>query len=413
MTQELTVSQFVEVINVVLQNLEGVTVVGEVDEYRVIHSKWVTFKIKDEGASVGCFMTVWQLRTVIEDGMMVRAIGVPKLRAKGGFFSFVLSDVKPAGEGALKRALELMQEKLTAEGLFAQERKRQLPRFPQHIALITSRDAAAYSDFLKVLQARLGGLAISFLHTQVQGDPAVGQIVKALEFANTRLRNLDAVVLIRGGGSLEDLSAFNDEGVVRAVAGSRIPIIVGVGHERDVTLAELAADVRASTPSNAAELLTRTREELLSETAYMQARITGAVRSALQEKRQSVIQSGQLLRHRLTMGQRKVASTVEKLLRQGNKFRRQVQIFSARRDTYRTFLLARLQVSIKDTRAGLGNMQRLLTTLSPENTLRRGYSITRTAKGRLITSCKIVKEGDLIEVTLKDGKIPSVVKFPG
>lgn len=217
MTTPLTVSQFVQTVNDGLESLGALTVEGEVDEFRIIHQKWVTFRIKDENASVGCFMTVWQYKTQIEDGMKVRAIGRPNLRDKG-FFSFVLTSVQPAGEGALKRAFELLKQKLLEEGLFAAERKRSLPRFPQHVALITSRDAAAYGDFLKVLQARQGGLTVSFIHTQVQGEPAVPMVLEALSFANTELTDLDAIVMIRGGGSLEDLQAFNDEKVVRAVA---------------------------------------------------------------------------------------------------------------------------------------------------------------------------------------------------
>ena len=220
------------------------------------------FTLKDKESNVRCFMTVWDLKAEIEDGMMVKVSGRPTLTQKWGF-SFNLKSVQPAGEGALRRAFVLLQKKLTAEGVFSIERKRSLPRFPQHIALITSREAAAYSDFIKVLNARVGGLKISFIHTQVQGEKAPQQIIEALEAANTGLTDLDVIVLARGGGSLEDLQAFNDEMVVRAVAASRTPTIVGVGHERDVTLAELAADVRASTPSNAAELLVQSREIMM------------------------------------------------------------------------------------------------------------------------------------------------------
>jgi exodeoxyribonuclease VII large subunit len=341
--------------------------VGEVDEYRVIHNKWVTFKIKDETASVGCFMTVWQLRTVIEDGMLVRAAGTPKLREKGGYFSFVLSDVKPAGEGALKRAFELLQQKLAAEGLFAAERKRPLPRFPRHVALITSRDAAAYSDFLKVLQARMGGINISFLHTQVQGEPAPRQIVQALEAANAGLKKVDAIVLVRGGGSLEDLAAFNDEMVVRAVAASRTPTVVGVGHERDVTLAELAADVRASTPSNAAELLVRTREEVLAEVQYMKRRIGQAVLGAVQTEKQTTESHEQDLRQ-------------------------------AVREAH------------KEKKLAVDGMARMLANLYPERTMARGYSITRTEQGQLVISFKQTPAGTALVTQVSDGSIHSQVR---
>ena len=153
----LTVTQFVELINSALASLDTVTVEGEVEEYKIIQNKWVVFDLKDAASLVRCFMPKWNLRTEIEDGMLVRAVGQVKLRSKG-FLSFVLDSVQPAGEGSLKRAFVLLKKKLEHEGLFAPARKRPLPRFPQTIGLITSRASAAYGDFLKVLQARQGGL---------------------------------------------------------------------------------------------------------------------------------------------------------------------------------------------------------------------------------------------------------------
>lgn len=357
----LSVSQLVDVINTALTPLETVTVEGEVDEFKILQGKWVTFKIRDELSSIGCFMPVWQYRTQVEDGMKVRVQGRPTLRNKG-FFSFVLTTLQPAGEGALKRAFELLKTKLTKEGLFAAERKRFLPRFPEHIVLITSRDAAAYSDFIKVLTARQGGLSVSFLHTQVQGEPAVPQILQALEFANKELSKVDALVLVRGGGSLEDLHAFNDERVVRAVAASRIPTIVGIGHERDVSLAELAADVRASTPSNAAELLVASREELAATLQGMLDRLRHRILSATLARKNSII-----------------------ILRQS--------LITRWRET-----LAQRQRTVQD-------MQRLLVSLSPQATLKRGYSITRTAEGKVVCSTKQVVAGDLLTITVADGSI--------
>jgi exodeoxyribonuclease VII large subunit len=360
----LTVSQLINVINTALEPLSTVTVEGEVEEFKILQNKWVTFKIRDEASSIGCFMPVWQFRTQVEDGMVVRVQGQPTLRAKG-FFSFVLSSVQPAGEGALKRAFELLRAKLEAEGLFSPERKRPLPRFPEHLVLITSRDAAAYSDFVKILKARQGGLSVSFLHTQVQGEPAVEQIVAAIEFANTNI-SADALVLVRGGGSLEDLQAFNDERVVRAIAASRIPTVVGIGHERDVSLAELAADVRASTPSNAAELLVASREELAAT-----------------------------LHQLLTRLQHRLVNTVTQ-----NKHHIA---------TLRQTLLARWRETLATRQRAVQDMQRLLASLSPTATLKRGYSITRTDKGAVVRSSKQVKAHDPIHITTADGDIPAIV----
>lgn len=361
----LTVSQLVNVINTALEPLETVTVEGEVDEFKILQGKWVTFKLRDEGSSIGCFMPVWQYRTQVEDGMVVRVQGRPTLRAKG-FFSFVLTTLQPAGEGALKRAFELLRAKLTEEGLFAAERKRVLPRFPEHIVLITSRDAAAYSDFIKVLRARQGGLRVSFLHTQVQGEPAVAQVLQALEFATTNLA-ADALVLVRGGGSLEDLQAFNDERVVRAIAASRIPTIVGIGHERDVSLAELAADVRASTPSNAAELLVVSRQELTA----------------------TILQLMSQMQHRLITSITNYKNSVA---------------------TLRQSLLVHWRETLTTRQRAVRDMQRLLASLSPTATLKRGYSITRTANGTTIRSKKQVRSGHSLRTFVQDGEIGSVVQ---
>lgn len=360
--QALTVSQFVEVVNLMLSELENVTVEGEVAEYKVIHNKWVTFQLKDEKANVGCFMPVWDLKAQIEDGMMVRAVGRPRLREKG-FFSFVLASVTPAGEGALKRAFELLRKKLEGEGLFAPERKRALPRFPQHVALITSRDAAAYSDFVKVLRGRIGGLTISFLHTQVQGEDAPRQLIAALEQANTELKNLDAIVMVRGGGSLEDLQAFNDEGVVRAVAASRTPTIVGIGHERDFTLAELAADMRASTPSNAAEILTRSREEVAAQLLVWKADLIHRWHMHIQDRQHKVS-------HAVSVLKAEVRGTIERV----------------------------------------EQLVRMLRSLSPEETLRRGYSITRTKEGSVIKEAARVKTGERIVTRVWKGEFEARVE---
>lgn len=389
MNQEhiLTVSQFVEVINFTLEEAMGKVVVeGEVDEFKIIHDKWVTFSLKDKSSSVNCFMTIWQYRTQIEDGMKVKAVGVPKLRNKG-FFSFVLESVTPSGEGALKRALQLLQQKLTAEGLFSSERKRALPRFPQHVVLITSREAAAYKDFLKVLGARIGGLTISFIHTQVQGEDAPRQIIEALSMANTELHDVDVIVLIRGGGSLEDLMAFNDEGLVRAVAASRTPTIVGIGHERDITLAELAADVRASTPSNAAELLIPSRQEILGDIEHMALLMSNATTGALTQAQTQVTHAVSALKTRIASTSHEVLRRVDTLVGLGQRF----------------------HLAIAQQEKNVVTMERMLSSLSPVNTLKRGYSITKTSEGMLVRSIKGLKKGETLVSTVQDGEITSTV----
>lgn len=383
----LTVSQCVEAINIALDSLGELTVEGEVAEFRIIQNKWVTFDIKDNQSVLKCFMTVWSMRTQIEDGMLVKVTGQPNLRAKG-FLSFVAKNVTPSGEGSLKRAFELLKKKLEQEGLFALERKRPLPRFPEHVALITSRDAAAYSDFIKVLQARYGGIHISFIHTQVQGQEAPQQIIGALQTANTELEHLDAIILVRGGGSLEDLIAFNDEHVVRAVATSRTPTIVAIGHERDTCLAELAADVRASTPSNAAELLIKSREEIALDIERMQSSLSRTIANSISLYQTTIVRMTHAISSRLTATAGRAKQLVARISSVSIRFRDR----------------------INNAHNHIESIRRMLVAISPEKTLARGYSITRTAVGTIVRTHTDIAMGDRLTTTLAQGTVASVVE---
>lgn len=383
----LTVSQCVKAINITLDSLGELTVEGEVSEYKIIQNKWVTFDIKDNTSVLKCFMTVWNLRTQIEDGMLVKVTGQPNLRAKG-FLSFVAKTVRPSGEGSLKRALELLQKKLEQEGLLSPERKRSLPRFPEHIAFITSKDAAAYNDFLKVLAARQGGLRISFIHTQVQGMDAPEQIIAALALANTELKHLDAIVLVRGGGSSEDLMAFNDEQVVRAVASSRTPTIVAIGHERDVCLAERVADIRASTPSNAAELLVKHREEIALDISRLSSTLSQALNQRIAKKQSNVISMTHAISNRLKATSQNAEQLISRI----------------------SNMSVRLRDNIASSKDKIDGMKRILLALSPEKTLQRGYSITRNKSGLILRDEKDAKTDDELVTTLAQGSIISVVR---
>ncbi|MDN5275959.1 MAG: exodeoxyribonuclease large subunit [Candidatus Saccharibacteria bacterium] len=258
----LSVSQFIDLTNQTLEYAFGsLEVEGEVSSFKVNQGKYVFFDLKDASGSIGCFMTVWQLRVPIEDGMKVIVEASPKL-TNWGKFSLTVRTVRPSGEGALKKSFELLKAKLEAEGLFAVERKRPLPAIPNHVAVISSTDAAGYADFIKILNDRWGGVSVEVAHVQVQGAAAPDQIIRALQHFNTLETLPEVIVIVRGGGSADDLAVFNDEQLVRAIAGSRVPTLVGVGHEVDVTLADLAADVRAATPSNAAQLLVPDRHDI-------------------------------------------------------------------------------------------------------------------------------------------------------
>lgn len=263
-----SVSDFVAVLNQTLEYaFPIVEIEGEVASFKINQGKYVFFDIKDDESSAGCFMMIWQLRTVIEDGMKVIVTATPKLTQKGKF-SLTVKAIRPNGEGAIKKSFELLKAKLASEGLFIPERKRTLPKMPGHIAVISSIQAAGYADFIKILNDRWGGIKVDVAHAQVQGSEAPDQIIAAIDYFNQQEILPEVIVIIRGGGSEDDLATFNDELLVRKIAASRIPTLVGVGHEINESLADLAADVSAATPSNAAQIITPDRVDVIKSVRF-------------------------------------------------------------------------------------------------------------------------------------------------
>lgn len=292
---QLSVSEFVAVLNQTLEYAyPGVLVAGELANFRVSKNRWVYFDLKDEAATVRFFGTVYQLPGPLEDGMTVVVRGMPRLHPQYGF-SVTVQSMQPTGEGSIKKAAALLEAKLQAEGLFDASRKRQLPYPPRTVGLVASAESAAYKDFVKILNARWGGVGITHIDVQVQGEPAPGQIVAAIEQLNRQTQPPEVIVITRGGGSPEDLQAFNTEQVTRAVAASRVPTLVAIGHEVDISLAELAADRRASTPSNAAELLVPDRVAVLQHLQVQRRRLTDASLHTLQAMREHLGRNKTLL----------------------------------------------------------------------------------------------------------------------
>jgi exodeoxyribonuclease VII large subunit len=332
---QLTVSDFVALVNQTLEYAyPTVTVIGEVAEFRVSQGKWVSFKLKDDGAVIDCFMGIYQLRIPIEDGMKIMVVAAPRLNPKWGKFSLNIRAIKPVGEGSIKKGFELLKAKLEAEGLFADERKRPLPRAPSYVGVITSTESAAYADFCKIINERWGGMEVEVAHTQVQGDPAADQIIRAIKYFNNLETLPEVLVIIRGGGSAEDLMTFNDELLAREIAGSRIPTLVGVGHEVDHTLADMVADRRAATPTNAAEILVPDRRELI-RSAHQQATSLG---------------------HQLVQA---------------------IDQYSHRTHDQLDSAFRRIRERLDDTFERLGVLRVAVAQLNPENVLKRGYALLR------------------------------------
>jgi exodeoxyribonuclease VII large subunit len=353
----LSVSDFIAVTNQTLEYAYPlVEIEGEVASFKVNQGKFIFFDIKDAGGSLGCFMTVWQMRTPIEDGMKVIVTASPKL-TQWGKFSLTVKAVRPSGEGALKKSFEILKAKLDKEGLFALERKRPLPSVPAHIGVISSTQAAGYADFIKILNDRWGGLRVEVAHVQVQGASAPDQIIRALNYFNSREDLPETLVIIRGGGSADDLSAFNDEQLVRAIAASRIPTLVGVGHEVDESLADLAADVRAATPSNAAQILVPDKQELIRAVKYQ-------VRSLLPRVDNAVSQQSAKIKSLLTEALEATSDKIDDNLNQ------------------------------------LTAIRRIIAELNPATVLARGYALLRGA----------ITVGGMIEVETNKSIIKAEVK---
>ena len=349
-------TDFIAAANQTLEYAYGsILIEGEVASFKVNQGKWVFFDIKDTESSVPCFMTLFQLRMPLEDGMKVVVRGVPKI-TKWGKFSFTVQAVRPVGEGSLKKAYEILKKKLADEGLFAAERKRQIPKDLTKIGVISSTAAAGYADFIKIINARWGGLKIQVAHTQVQGLDAPDQIIRALKYFNER-NNVQMIAILRGGGSADDLAAFNDEELVRAVAASKIPVITGIGHEVDESLCDLAADVRASTPSNAAEMLTPDREN-------MKWGITMIINELF----------------------RVIINRAEDLKKDS------VEIVAQIRNV--------INMKIVDFRKILSNQIKMLVALNPEKVIKQGYAILN---GK-------ISPGNVVKITTYDKEIKAEVK---
>lgn len=386
-----------------------VTVQGEVTGFRNPKGQLVYFELKDESSRVLCFALVWELTVPLEDGMEVQVTGYPSIFQKSGGLNFRVMRIQPVGAGALQRALVLLKAKLEQEGLFRPERKRTLPRFPETVGLITSPDAAAYSDVLRVLQNRWSGRRILFWPVAVQGATASREIVEGFDAFNRRA-DIDVVILTRGGGSLEDLQAFNQESVARAVFGSRAPVVTGIGHERDWTVADLVADVRAATPSNAAELVAPDRRETGAAIEAMADSIIAGLERFMSRTTQTIDRGINSLNSNLYSRQNEVRLVLEQISRIGHRLPMMIeQQASQLQQTGRTFQIS-WQGVIADWSGRVNEQLRLLKGLSPQATLERGYSITRIRDGGPpLRSANQVKSGQPIHTQLARGKIISSV----
>jgi exodeoxyribonuclease VII large subunit len=393
--QVLSVSQLTaQFKTVVEQQFPSVWVAGEISNFSRPQSGHCYFTLKDDKAQLRGVIwrgTASRLKFDLHDGLEVVCRGRLDVYPPRGSYQLVVDQLQPKGIGALELALRKLRAKLEAEGLFAPTRKRALPSFPRRIGIVTSPTGAAIHDFLQVLDRRWQGVEVLILPVRVQGTEAAGEIAIAIEQAGRIVPPLDVLVVGRGGGSLEDLWAFNEELVVRAIASSTIPVISAVGHEIDVTLADLAADVRALTPSEAAERVVPSAEDVTQLVKNLQLRLLGSLttRTANLRSRLDALASRPALSRPLE----------------------RVHLLGRRADELAVRLNTAMRTRLGNSQAEIETFAGKLEALSPLAVLQRGYSLTQDqASGVVIRTTQQLQTGQRLRTRLAQGEVVSVVE---
>jgi len=376
--------------------LQDIWVSGEISNLSTPSSGHIYFTLKDPQAGMRCVIwrtTAMRIRTPLQNGMAVEAHGAVSIYERDGTYQLYVDQLRAAGEGLLYMEFVRLRDRLSAEGLFDEERKRPLPERPKTIGIITSPTGAALQDMLNTLRSRYPLARIVLAPVPVQGDEAPPAITAAIKMLNDQIKP-DVIILARGGGSLEDLWAFNDERVVRAVAASAVPTVTGVGHETDFTLADFAADFRAPTPTGAAVAVSPDRQTLLAELAGYQ----NTLRQYLSSTLYSSYSQLDNLRTRL-----KAESPARKIRTSGQYL-----------DAVEQRILNGYSAQLAYRKLKVSTFQRQLASLNPYSVLERGYSLVNRKDGTLVKSITQVTEGDEVVIHVSDGRLNAVVNeiFP-
>ena len=371
--------------------LQHMLVRGEISNFKQYPSGHCYFTLKDKLSALKCVMFrsyAQHLRFLPVNGLQVIAGGSMAVYERDGVYQLYAESLVPEGTGDLALAFEQLKEKLSAEGLFAEAHKKPLPRFPRKIGVVTSLAGAVLRDIYHVSFRRWPMVQLVLYPVQVQGEGAAEQIVRAIEFFNCSYP-VDTLIVGRGGGSMEDLQAFNEEIVVRAVFASRIPVISAVGHETDFTLIDFVSDQRAATPSQAAELAVPDREELQRYLLMLSARLTRGAESELADCRKRL----------LHLMQRPALKEPQKLLA-SRRQRLDMAVLKLQQGT---------RTAMTEKQHGLEVAMEKLEMLSPVQVLRRGYGIVEQ-EGKVLSSVREAAAGSLIKVTLKDGSLSARIE---
>lgn len=391
----LTVSGMTQYLRALLESdeiLRDIWVEGEISTLSKPSSGHIYFTLKDNSATLRC--VIWRqnamrLQAALETGMAVEVHGAVSVYDAGGQYQLYVDAVRMAGEGYLFQEFMRLKALLEAEGLFDADRKREIPSRPKKIGIVTSPTGAALQDILNTIKNRFPLVEVVLAPTMVQGEEAPPKIVQAIRLLN-QFEDIDVIILARGGGSMEDLWAFNDERVVRVIAESRIPIVTGVGHETDTTLADYVADFRAPTPTGAAVVVTPDKDELLADLAGLQLMLNDFIDYRIQQNRQNLLSEKSSLN----------------FLSPINRIRNDQQ----RLDEVSMRMERILNHKLSLSKSGLIGLGSRLQSLNPKNVLQRGYAIVSDENGNIISSTKKLNIGDQIHVQLVDGILNSEVK---
>ncbi|MEJ5359724.1 MAG: exodeoxyribonuclease VII large subunit [Desulfobacterales bacterium] len=428
----LSVSELTRRIRQILEEkFPFVWITGEISNFRRPSSGHCYFTLKDDAAQIAAVLFRQQgrhLRFELEDGLSIIGLGRVSVYEPRGSYQIILEYVEPAGLGALQMAFEQLKKKLAAEGLFDPGRKRPIPFLPAKIAIITSLTGAVIHDILNITARRYPGVPIQILPVRVQGDEAAREIAQAIEIANAR-GEAEIILLARGGGSLEDLWPFNTETVARAIASSRIPVVSAVGHETDYTIADFVADLRAPTPSAAAELLVPDRIELLQKLQVLQLRLRRGLLQMLERHRRTILDFRRLLawpRRRTQQSWMRLDELTQRLQRAAQQPIRlkRLRLFSLQQRLtlqHPQRIIKEYKNKVKDVSSNLllfnkiyinkkSDGLRLLVTMlhaaNPLAILRRGYSVTRSLpERRVISDATQVAPRERVEVVLSSGNL--------
>ena len=415
-SEPLTVSALTAQIKEILEDQVGeVSVAGEISNLRRQSSGHYYFTLKDEGSQIPCALfqgSALRLKMAPKDGAKVVAQGEVSVYAPRGAYQLIVRSLEPVGKGDLHQRFEELKIKLEAEGLFSAERKRELPYFVQRVAVVTSPTGAAVRDAIHVLQRRCPRVQLTVFGVKVQGEGAAEEVAEAIEEIG-RSKMADVVLVVRGGGSLEDLWAFNEEVVARAVVASPIPVISGVGHETDFTICDFVADVRAPTPSSAAEMVSRPDTDWVEELRAWRDRLGEAAVEFLEEKRRRLgdLAGSYVFREPRKMvemsGQRvdELAVQLMRGLESGWRYRKQYAEGLLGR-----WLALRPERRLRELSLRVRGAADRLRAMGPEETLKRGYALVQTVEGKLVRNVEPARRlGDLV-VRFSDGKLDVKVK---